>query len=101
MPLVFDKPYQQDVRIHLVFPEGSKVKNIPEFVEASFPESKFYATGRAEGNEVWYVGRLTVMDPWTEDDALERSLKTLAEAVQSEDTILKVELSRDQESPKT
>ena len=98
-PLVFDKPYQQDVRIHLIFPEGSAVKGVPKFVESSSAGSKFYATGRVEGNEVWYVGRLTVLDPWTADGALERSLGTLAEALQSEDSILRVELPEETASP--
>ena len=51
------------------------------------------ATGRAEGNEVWYVGRLTVYDPWVEGEALQRSLDTLMVASNSEDTILKVQLA--------
>jgi hypothetical protein len=92
-PLVFDQPYQKDVRIHLIFPEGSEVVDAPESVKASTPEAEFIATGRAEGNEVWYVGRLTVFDPWVEGDALKRSLEALEAATRSEDTILKVELS--------
>lgn len=91
-PLVFDQPYQQDVRIHLIFPEGSQVKDVPMTIDKKTPEAEFQATGRAEGNQVWYVGRLTVFDPWTESDALARSLQTLEAALHSEDTILKVEL---------
>jgi uncharacterized protein DUF3857 len=92
-PLVFEQPYQQDIRIHLIFPEGSEVLEAPKSVEASTPEAEFVATGRAKGNEVWYVGRLTVFDPWVEGDALKRSLEALEAATRSEDTILKVELA--------
>lgn len=93
VPLVFDQPYQKDVRIHLIFPEGSEVLEAPESIKKSTPEAEFVATGRAEGNEVWYVGRLTVYDPWVEGDALQRSLETLEAATQSEDTILRVKLA--------
>ena len=92
-PLVFEQPYQQDVRIHLIFPEGSEVVDAPASIRKTTPEAEFVATARASGNEVWYVGRLTVFDPWTENEALQRSLETLAAAIQSEDTILKVQLS--------
>jgi Domain of Unknown Function with PDB structure (DUF3857) len=92
-PLVFEQPYQQDVRIHLIFPKGSEVTNIPDSVRKTSPEAEFVATGRAAGNEVWYVGRLTVFDPWTEEEALTRSLETLDAALRSEDTILKVKLA--------
>jgi hypothetical protein len=92
-PLVFDQPYQKDIRIHLIFPEGSEVVEAPESVKATTPEAEFVATGRAKANEVWYVGRLTVYDPWVEGDALKRSLETLEAATRSEDTILKVELA--------
>lgn len=91
-PLVFDQPYQQDVRIHLIFPEGSVVQDAPVNIRKTSPEAEFVATGRASGNEVWYIGRLTVFDPWVEGDALARSLQTLEAALTSEDTILKVEL---------
>lgn len=92
-PLVFDQPYQKDVRIHLIFPEGSQVLEAPTSISKSTPEAEFVATGRAEGNEVWYVGRLTVYDPWVEGEALQRSLDTLMVASNSEDTILKVQLA--------
>lgn len=93
-PLVFDQPFQQDVRIHLIFPEGAQVKDAPESIVKRTPEAEFVATGRAAGNEAWYVGRLTVFDPWIEDEGLQRNLETLQEALKSEDTILKVELSK-------
>lgn len=92
-PLVFDQPYLQDVRIHLIFPEGSEVTNAPATISQKTPEAEFFATGRADGNEVWYVGRLTVLDPWIEEQALQRSLDTLSAALKSEDTILKVSLT--------
>lgn len=93
-PLVFDQPYQQDVRIHLVFPEGSQVLEAPATVQKKTAEAEFVATGRASGNEVWYVGRLTVLDPWIEQEALQRSMEILNAALKSEDTILKVDLSK-------
>ncbi|MFA5507660.1 MAG: DUF3857 domain-containing protein [Vulcanimicrobiota bacterium] len=93
VPLFFDQPYQKDVRIHLIFPEGSEVVEAPETISKSTPEADFVATGRIEGNEVWYVGRLTVHDPWVEGEALQRSLDTLEAATRSEDTILKVQLA--------
>lgn len=93
IPLVFEQPYQKDVRIHLIFPEGSEVVEAPESVKATTPEAEFVATGRAEGNEMWYIGRLTVYDPWVEGDALQRSLEALEAATRSEDTILKVQLA--------
>ena len=92
-PLVFDQPYQKDVRIHLIFPEGSEVVEAPGTVKSTTPEAEFVATGRAQGNEAWYVGRLTVFDPWVEGDALARSLQALEAATESEDTILKVKLA--------
>ena len=92
-PIVFEQPHQQDVRIHLIFPEGSQVSTVPTSIQSRTPEAEFVATGRAEGNEVWYVGRLTIFDPWIEDEELQRSLETLATALKSEDTILKVELA--------
>ena len=92
-PLVFDQPYQQDIRIHLIFPEGSQVSTVPEVISKKTPEAEFVATGRAEGNQVWYVGRLTVLDPWVDEDAVQRNIETLAAALKSEDTILKVELA--------
>lgn len=92
-PIVFEQPYQQDVRIHLIFPKGSEVSTVPESIRESTPEAEFVATGRSQGNEVWYVGRLTVFDPWIEEDALDRSLAALSAALKSEDTILKVQLS--------
>lgn len=91
-PLVFDQPYQQDVRIHLILPEGSQVQDAPASIRKVTPEAEFVATGRASGNEVWYVGRLTVFDPWVEKEGLARSLQILEAALNSEDTILKVEL---------
>ena len=92
VPLRFDQPYQQDVRIHLIFPEGSVVTDAPTRIERSTPEAEFVATGRAEGNEVWYVGRLTVSDPWVDLPELERTLEVLSSAIESEDTVLKVTL---------
>lgn len=92
-PIVFEQPYQQDVRIHLIFPEGSEVSTVPASIRESTPEAEFVATGRSQGNEVWYVGRLTVYDPWIDDSALERSLAALSAALKSEDTILKVDIS--------
>lgn len=91
-PLVFDQPYQQDVRIHLILPEGSRVQEPPASVRKVTPEAEFVATATASGNEVWYVGRLTVFDPWVEEEGLARSLQILEAALNSEDTILKVEL---------
>jgi hypothetical protein len=92
VPLRFDQPYQQDVRIHLLFPEGSTVTDAPLRIEKSTPEAEFVATGRAEGNEVWYVGRLTVLDPWIDQPQLERTLEVLTTAIESEDTVVKVSL---------
>ena len=66
----------------------------PPSIQKRTPEAEFIATGRVEGNEVWYVGRLTIFDPWIEgQEGLERNLETLKAALKSEDTILKVELS--------
>ena len=92
IPLRFDQPYQQDVRIHLIFPEGSKVLDAPARIEKKTPEAEFTATGRAEGNEVWYVGRLTVLDPWIEPKDLQSALSVLGSAIESEGTVLKVSL---------
>lgn len=92
IPLRFDQPYQQDVRIHLLFPEGSTVTDAPLRIEKSTPEAEFVATGRAEGNEVWYVGRLTVKDPWVDGPELQRTLDVLTTAIESEDTMVKVSL---------
>lgn len=92
IPLRFDQPYQQDVRIHLIFPEGSKVLDAPAKIEKKTPEAEFTATGRAEGNEVWYVGRLTVLDPWVDPPALRSALGVLGSAIESEATVLKVSL---------
>lgn len=92
VPLRFDQPYQQDVRIHLLFPEGSTVTDAPLRIERSTPEAEFVATGRADGNEVWYVGRLTVLDPWVDLPELERTLDVLTTAIESEDTVVKVSL---------
>ena len=91
-PLRFDQPYQQDIRIHLMFPKGSEIDYAPELVQKSSPEMDFLATGRAEGNEVWYVGRLTVRDPWVEKDAVNRAIAVLESAMKSENTIVKVRL---------
>lgn len=93
VPLVFKQPYQQDIRMHLIFPEGSEVATVPELIRKSTPEAEFLATGRVEGNEVWYVGRLTVFDPWVDEDSVQRNIETLSAALKSEDTILKVELA--------
>lgn len=92
VPLRFEQPYQQDVRIHLLFPEGSIVTDAPLRIERSTPEAEFVATGRASGNEVWYVGRLTVRDPWVDGPELERMLEVLSTAIESEDTMVKVTL---------
>lgn len=92
VPLRFDQPYQQDVRIHLLFPEGSTVTEAPSRIEKSTPEAEFVATGRAEGNEVWYVGRLTVKDPWVDVPDLQSTLDVLTTAIESEDTVVKVSL---------
>lgn len=92
VPLRFEQPYQQDVRIHLLFPEGSTVTEAPLRIERSTPEAEFVATGRAEGNEVWYVGRLTVRDPWVDGPQLQRTLEVLSSAIESEDTMIKVSL---------
>ena len=91
-PLRFDQPYQQDVRIHLIFPEGSTVVDAPLKIAKSTPETEFVATGRASGNEVWYVGRLTVMDPWIDGEGLTRALDVLGAAIESEDTEISVSL---------
>lgn len=96
-PLKFEQPYQQDVRIHLMFPEGSKVDGAPATIERRTPEAEFVATGRAEGNEVWYVGRLTVLDPWVDSEGLTRTLGVLASAIESERTVVKVKLTPDPE----
>lgn len=98
IPLVFEQPFQQDIRIHLIFPEGSEVTEAPELIQEQTPEAEFVATGRVEGNEAWYVGRLTVLDPWIEEQDLHRNLQTLTAALESEDTILKVELAPGNES---
>jgi hypothetical protein len=92
IPLRFEQPYQQDVRIHLLFPEGSTVTEAPLRIERSTPEAEFVATGRADGNEVWYVGRLTVRDPWIDGPQLERTMEVLSTAIESEDTVIKVRL---------
>lgn len=96
-PLKFEQPYQQDVRIHLLFPEGSRVVDAPETIERRTPEVDFVATGRASGNEVWYVGRLTVREPWVDEDGLERTLEVLSEAIKSERTVVTVTLNPGQE----
>lgn len=98
-PLKFEQPYQQDVRIHLLFPEGSLVVDAPETIERRTPEVDFVATGRADGNEVWYVGRLTVREPWVDEDGLERTLEVLSEAIKSEKTVVTVTLAPGQEEP--
>lgn len=92
VPLRFDQPYQQDVRIHLLFPEGSTVTEAPLRIEKSTPEAEFVATGRADGNEVWYVGRLTVRDPWIDQPQLTRALEVLTTAIESEDTQIEIRL---------
>lgn len=92
IPLRFEQPYQQDVRVHLIFPEGSKVLDAPARIEKKTPQAEFVATGRAEGNEVWYVGRLTVLDPWVEPPELKSVLSVLGSAIESEDTTIKVSL---------
>lgn len=92
VPLRFDQPFQQDVRIHLMFPEGSTVTGAPSRIERNTPEVDFVATGRAEGNEVWYVGRLTVKDPWVDQAHVQRALEVLTSAIESEGTEIKVTL---------
>ncbi len=92
VPLRFDQPYQQDVRIHLMFPEGSTVTGAPTRIERNTPEVDFVATGRAEGNEIWYVGRLTVKDPWVDPAHVQRALEVLTSAIESENTEIKVAL---------
>jgi hypothetical protein len=92
VPLRFDQPYQQDVRIHLIFPEGSVVTGAPTRIEKRTPEAEFVATGRVEGNQLWYVGRLTVKDPWVDQPALQRTLDVLASAIESEDTAITASL---------
>lgn len=93
IPLRFERPYQQDVRVHLIFPEGSTVLDAPARIEKKTPQAEFVATGRAEGNEVWYVGRLTVLDPWVDPPELKSALSVLGSAIESEDTAIKVSLA--------
>lgn len=92
IPLRFEQAYQQDVRVHLIFPEGSKVLDAPARIEKRTSAAEFVATGRAEGNQVWYVGRLTVLDPWVDPPELAQVIGVLGSAIESEETTIKVSL---------
>lgn len=91
-PLVFGEPNQLDVRIHLIFPKGSEVLNAADPIRYQTPEFELVVESRVHENEVWYVGNVTVNDPWVGSDRLEAVLEGLKLTTGSEDTILKVRL---------
>lgn len=64
LPIVFPHPFREETRLHVVFPSGTKINNVPAQLERSTPFGDFYATSRVDGNQLWYYSRLTVKRTW-------------------------------------
>lgn len=98
-PLVFERPYQQDVRIHMLFPEGSEISALPQRIEVHSDWVDFEAMGRVHKHELWYVGRLTIKKAWIEGDQVARVLSVLKAAVASEHRIVEAKLPPPEQVP--
>ncbi len=91
-PLVFDQPYQQDVRLHLIMPEGSRIEKAPGDLEVQVPGVEFSAWSRSDGAQFWYVGRLTIQRGLYDEESLPGVLSVLQQALSNEASILVVAL---------
>jgi len=67
-PIVFPHPFREETRLHVVFPAGTKVNSVPPELVRKTPFGDFYATARADGNQLWYYSRLTVNSTWIPTD---------------------------------
>ena len=63
-PVQFGHPIREEVRLHLIFPTGTKVLDLPATAQVDSPYGSFFATSRSEGNELWYYSRLTLDKTW-------------------------------------
>ncbi len=97
-PLLLEQPYQQDVRVHLILPEGSRITKFPESVSLRTPEIEFESATRTAENQLWYVGRLTVHKAYVEGDHIARVLSLVQQAINNESTIVQAELPSERET---